>query len=87
MNPVPRNVLSLVPRTFALPTPANRRTRRLVEERLAERCRLRRLPDHIALDFPKRLGHEQARAQVVADLDAIDPRWSRVFVLYPRPDT
>ena len=86
MSPVPRNVLPLVPRTFALPTPANRRTRRLVEERLAERYRLRRMPDRIAIDFPKRLGHEQARAQVVADLDAIDPRLSCVFVLSPRPD-
>jgi hypothetical protein len=56
-------------------------TRVTIEAALAERFRYRREKDHIEIDFAK--SDDDARRKVVAALDDIDPRWRRVFVLYP----
>jgi hypothetical protein len=57
-------------------------TRVAIEEALAERFRYRLEKDHIVIDFAK--SDADARRKVVAALDDIDPRWRRVFALYPR---
>ena len=82
---VPRNVVTLCPRVLQLPTRRNRETRRRVEEMVVERFRARveRDPERIKMDFPKRIGGRAARNEVAHALDAADPRWRRVFVLYP----
>jgi hypothetical protein len=76
---VPRNVITLAPRTVQLARPG---TRAAIEAALAEQFRYRREQDHIEIDFAK--SDEDARRKVVAALDEINPRWHRVFVLYPR---
>jgi hypothetical protein len=75
---VPRNVVTLAPRLLRLARPG---TRAAIEAALAERFRYRRVDAHIEIDFPK--SKPGAKAEVVAALDEIDPRWRRVFVIYP----
>jgi hypothetical protein len=82
---VPRNVVTVVPRRLVLPTRRNRQARETILEELGQRYRLRHRDDGgTAIDFPKRLGRRAARDQVVAELGRIDPRWSRLFVVYPK---
>jgi hypothetical protein len=77
---MPRNVVTVEPRFAAFLLPGRRKQ---IEAELAERHRYRRRGDAMEIDFPKRLGRE-AREQVIAELDEIDPRWRRLFRLYPR---
>ncbi len=76
---MPRNVVTLSPRLLPLMTNA-RRDR--IEARLDELYRYRRVEDRIEIDFPKR--DLDARTKVIAELDAIDPKWRRAFAIYPR---
>ena len=76
---MPRNVVTLAPRLIPLARPG---TRAAIESRLGERFRFRREDDHIEIDFSK--SDAEAKQKVVAALDEIDPRWRRVFVIYPR---
>src|SRR6266540_3347181 len=58
---------------------------RAVEQELTERFRARLDRDAartIEIDFPKRLPPRSAKQQVTDELDRIDPRWRRLFVLY-----
>jgi hypothetical protein len=41
----------------------------------------------LEVDFPKALGGRAAKDQVLAELDRIDPRWRRLFVVYPTERT
>jgi hypothetical protein len=75
---MPRNVVTLVPRVLVLTRPG---TRGAIETALGERFRFRRVNDRIEIDFPK--SDPEAKRKVVAALDEIDPRWRRVFVIYP----
>jgi hypothetical protein len=82
---VPRNIVTVMPRRFALPTRRNRETDRKVRERLARRYRPRpRADGGIEIDFPKRVGRRAAKDEVLAELERVDPRWARVFVVHPR---
>jgi hypothetical protein len=56
-----------------------------VEQALRERYRARSEDDpaRIEIDFPKRHPHRAAKERVARELDQIDPKWHRVFVLYP----
>jgi hypothetical protein len=40
-------------------------------------------PERIEMDFPEHMGRRAAKRTVIQALDALDPRWRRVFVLYP----
>jgi len=40
-------------------------------------------PERIEMDFPKSLGGRGAKEEVIEALDSTDPRWRRVFTLYP----
>jgi hypothetical protein len=83
---VPRNVVTLRLRPLRLPTRRNRKTRERVEQALRDRFRARidRDPTRtIEMDFPKRLPPRSAKQQVTDELNRIDPRWRRLFVLYP----
>jgi hypothetical protein len=77
--------VTLVPRVLVLPTRRNRLTRQRVEAAVAERYRARfeRDPERIEVDFPKRISGRAAKSEVAELLDRADPRWRRVFVLYP----
>ncbi len=77
--PVPRNVVTLSPRLLLLVTKARRER---IEACLGELYRYRRVEDRIEIDFPKR--DLDARTKVIAELDAIDPKWRRAFAIYPR---
>ena len=82
---MPRNLITVVPRRFALPTQANRGARELVIRSLHDRYRPRTFDDgSIQIDFPKSVGRAAARARVVEELDRLEPRWQRLFVIYPR---
>jgi hypothetical protein len=83
---MPRNVVTLTPRLLALPTRRNRETRERIESFLVRqyRARVELEPYRIKIDFPMRVGRRPARTRVSGDLDRTDPRWRRVFVLYPR---
>ena len=76
---VPRNVITLAPRMVRLARPG---TRAAIEAALAEQFGYRCEQDHIEIAFAKSDG--DARQKVLAALDEINPRWRRVFVLYPR---
>jgi hypothetical protein len=82
---MPRNVVTLSPRPLVLPIRRNRETRERIEQVVVERYRARieKNPERIEMDFPKRLGGRAAKNEVIRTLDATDPRWRRVFVLYP----
>jgi hypothetical protein len=83
---MPRNVVSLLPRRLVLPTRTKREAQRAIMAALGERYRARPMDagKWLAIDFPKRLGRWAAQEQVSAALDEIDPRWRRLFVLYPK---
>jgi hypothetical protein len=78
---MPRNVVTLVPRLIPRGRPSRRQR---IEVALGQRFRFRRVGANIEIDFPTRLGKESARDEVIAELDRIDRRWRRFFVLYPR---
>jgi hypothetical protein len=82
---MPRNVVTLTPRRLVLPMQRNRAARERVERALVERYRARREsdPERIAIDFPKRAPRRAAKDEIVAALDGIEPRWRRLYVLYP----
>ena len=82
---MPRNVVTLSPRILVLPTRRNQETRRRIEQLVVERFRARieGVPERFEMDFPKRVGGRAAKNEVTEALDATDPRWRRVFVLYP----
>lgn len=77
--------MTLAPRLLALPTRRNRETRQRIEQMLVERYRARveSDPERIEMDFSERLAGRAAKNEVMGALDATDPRWRRVFVLYP----
>jgi hypothetical protein len=83
---MPRNVVTLSPRLLVLPTRRNREARDRVERALVDRYRARREsdPDRIQIDFSKRQARRAAKDEVVAELDRIEPRWRRLYVLYPK---
>jgi hypothetical protein len=82
---VPRNVVTLAPRVLTLPSRRNRETRNRVERVVVGRFRARieTHPDRIEMDFPKRMGGRAAKNEVMRALDAADPRWRRLYILYP----
>jgi hypothetical protein len=81
---MPRNVVTLQPRTLVLPTRKNREARQEIVARLGERYRARRQEDGaLEIDFPVKLSRRAAKDQVVSELEEIDPRWRRLFTLYP----
>ena len=47
------------------------------------RARVESDPERIEIDFPKDKGGRVAKNEVTTALDAADPNWRRVFVLYP----
>ena len=47
------------------------------------RGRIESDPERIEIDFPKGKGGRAAKTEVVKALDGADPRWRRIFVLYP----
>lgn len=82
---VSRNVVTVVPRMLVLPTRRNREAQRRVELGLEGRYRARRLrvPKQLEIDFPKRQRRRAAKEEVARELDRLEPRWRRLFVLYP----
>jgi hypothetical protein len=82
---MPRNVVTLSPRLLVLPIPGNGKARERVERALIQKYRARREsdPDRIEIDFPKRAPRRAAKEGVAAELDQIEPRWRRLYVLYP----
>jgi len=84
---VPRNIVTLVPRRLVLPTSRNKERQQRIVAAIHEHYRPRSTQDghRVAweLDFPRSLGKREAKEQVAAELTAIDPRWRRLFVLYP----
>ncbi len=79
MDQIPRNVVTLAPRLIPRARPSRRAK---IEAKLQTRYRCRRADDHIEIDFPK--SKNDAKQKVVAALDAIDPAWRRLYVIYPR---
>jgi hypothetical protein len=76
--------VSLVPRRSFF----RRRERAEARARIAVQLEKRFRPRHrkdgvIQIDFSKRSSGRRAKADVVEELDRIDPHWSRVFRLYP----
>ena len=63
----------------------NRAARERIERALVDKYSARREsdPERIAIDFPKRALRRAAKDEVVAELDRIEPRWRRLYVLYP----
>ena len=86
---MPRNVVTLTPRLLVLPTRRNRAARRAILSSLEERYRARLFddPERIEMDFAKGMGGRAAKDQVAAALDEIEPRWRRLYVLYPTEDS
>jgi hypothetical protein len=82
---LPRNVVTLSPRLLSLPTRRNRELRQRIEGIAVERYRARveNSPDRIEMEFPKEMGGRAAKNEVMQALDAAEPKWRRVFVLYP----
>jgi hypothetical protein len=84
---VPRNVVTVARRrtwTFWRGSDRVERQDRAVVA-LTERFRLRASErgDRFEIDFPKSLERRAAKAEVVAELERIDPDWGRLFVVYP----
>ena len=79
---MPRNVVTLTPRG---PRQRNRAARERIERTLVDtyRAHRERDPDRIEIDFPKRGPRRAAKEEVAAALDAIEPSWRRLYVLYP----
>ena len=82
---MPRNVVTVAPRVLVLPTGKNREAQRRVQLALEERYRARRVGArvHLEIDFPKRHPRRAAKEEVARELDRVEPRWRRLFVLYP----
>lgn len=82
---MPRNVVRLTPRRLVLPIQRNRAARERIERALAEKYRVRREsdPERIEIDFPKHGLRRAAKEEVAAALDRVEPRWKRLYVLYP----
>ncbi|MEN3313107.1 MAG: hypothetical protein V7645_2436 [Actinomycetota bacterium] len=82
---MPRNVVTLSPRLLVLPMQRNRAARERIERALVRHYRARREsdPERIEIDFPKRASRRAAKEEVAAELDQIEPRWRRLYVLYP----
>jgi hypothetical protein len=82
---MPRNVVTLTPRRFVLPMQRNRAARHRIEQALFAKYRARResAPERIEIDFPKEAPHREAKTEVAAELDRIEPRWRRLYVLFP----
>ena len=85
MSAMPRNVVVLSRRLLTLPTRKNREAQLRVEQAMETRFRARRVddPPHLEIDFPKRYGGRAAKNDVATALNEIEPRWRRLFVLYP----
>ena len=82
---MPRNVVTLTRRSLVLPNPRNRVARDRIERALVDKYRARREsnPERIEVDFPTRAPRRAAKEEVAAALDQIEPRWSRLYVLFP----
>ncbi|HWN22329.1 MAG TPA: hypothetical protein VNP93_10180 [Gaiellaceae bacterium] len=82
---MPRNVVTLTPRRLVLPTQRNRAARERVERALVDTYRARREsdPERIEIDFPKCARRRAAKEEVAAALDEVEPRWRRLYALYP----
>jgi hypothetical protein len=82
---MPRNVVTLTPRWLVLPTQRNRAARQRIEHALADEYRARREsdPERIEIDFPKSERRRGAKDEIATALDRIEPRWRRLYVLYP----
>ena len=82
---MPRNVVTLSPRRVILPIRRSRAARERVERALVDkyRARFESAPERIEIDFPKRAPHRAAKVEIAAELDRIEPRWRRLYVLYP----
>jgi hypothetical protein len=82
---MPRNVVTLTRRRFVLPARRNRSARERIERDLVERHRARREsdPERLVIDFPKHDPHRAAKEVIAAELDQVEPRWRRLYVLYP----
>jgi hypothetical protein len=80
-----RNVVTLMPRVLVLPTRGNRRARERIDRSVTETFRARREsgPDRIEIDFPPGASRRTARGAVTAELDRVESRWRRLYVLYP----
>jgi len=83
---VPRNVVTVVRRRSILPRRAGRTERQdHALAQLEERYRVvPRDGEGVEIHFPNALGKRAAKEQVVAELERIEPAWSRLFVVYPR---
>jgi len=83
---MPRNVVTLIPRWLVLPVQRNRAARKRIEQALVDKYRARREsgPERIVIDFPKRSPRRAAKEEVASALDEVEPRWRRLYVLYPR---
>lgn len=79
MEEMPRNVVTLAPRLIPRARPGRRAQ---IQAELQERYRDRRVADRIEIDFPK--SKNDAKQEVLATLDSIDPAWRRLYVIYPR---
>jgi hypothetical protein len=82
---MPRNVVTLKPRVLVLPTRRNRDARDRIVRALAETFQGRQesRPDRIEIDFPSKDPRRAARDAVAAELDRVERRWRRLYVLYP----
>lgn len=67
------------------PTRRNRDARRRVEAALEDGYRARRVGTRpqLEIDFPTSHGRRAAKDEVERELDRIEPRWRRLFSLYP----
>ena len=82
-----RNVVTLLPRLLVLPTPRNRAARETVQTNVVRHFRATEgAHQSLRMDFPKRKGARAAKDEVAALLDEIEPRWRRLYVLYPTED-
>jgi hypothetical protein len=79
---VPRNVVTLVPRSDILGRKRDARERVLAA--LGERYRFRTKETQFEIDFSKRRARHEVKAEVIAELERIDPNWRRLFRIYPR---
>jgi hypothetical protein len=82
---MPRNVVTLTRRRVVLPTKRNRTACERVERALVDRYRVRResTPERIEIDFPKSAPRRAAKVEIASELDRIEPRWKRLYMLYP----
>ena len=79
-----------MPRSLALPTRRNRDARNKIVAALDESYRPRQQRrgkrEWWEIDFPKTLDGREAKERVIPDLDRIDRKWRRLFVLYPNEE-